>query len=101
MPKLIRRLRYLFDVSSGRLRSRAGSPYGVTVERARAELDAISRQFRADRGLTPVDVQLIEPTFFPNPLKRRNADWIFKMISSHGPALRLDTNGQVSGRDLC
>ena len=53
---------------------------GVTVERARAELDALSRQFRADRGLTPVDVQLIEPTFFPNPLKRRNADGIFKMM---------------------
>jgi predicted permease len=53
---------------------------GVTVEQARAELDALSRQFRADRGLSLVDVQLIEPTFFPNPSKRRNADGVFKLM---------------------
>jgi predicted permease len=53
---------------------------GVRVEQARAELDALSRQFRADRGLPLVDVQLIEPTFFPNPLKRRNADGVFKLM---------------------
>jgi len=53
---------------------------GVSVAQVGAELSALSRQFRADRALNPVDVHLIEPTFFPNPLKRRNSDGVFKLM---------------------
>src|SRR5262249_3696354 len=53
---------------------------GLSIDQARAGLNALSRQFREERGLTAVDVHLIETTFFPNPLKRRNADGVFRLM---------------------
>jgi macrolide transport system ATP-binding/permease protein len=88
---------------------------GVTPAQATAELNALSEQFRKDRGLDAHRVSLISTTFFPNPAKRRNADQILfamfaavvlvlglacanvaNLLLARGPARRKETGARLA-----
>jgi predicted permease len=78
MPLL--RADYIFDDTRREAAIAGRLAAGVSRDRARAELDVLSRQYRIARSQQPTSVRVEPTTFFPNPGRRRMAYPFFALM---------------------